>query len=54
MYKMVAYASDTLNDAATALQYMSLYFQKQNAANVLPADYEEKGHIERSSRIRRR
>jgi len=46
MYKMVAYAADTLNDPATALQYMNTYFQKQVAGNFLPADYEEKGHIE--------
>ena len=46
MYKMVAYASDTLNDPTTAMQYMNLYFQKQSPANVLPADFEEKGHIE--------
>ena len=46
MYKMVAYVADTLGDAPTALQYMNTYFQKQNAANVLPADFEEKGHIE--------
>jgi len=28
------------------MQYMNLYFQKQSPANVLPADFEEKGHIE--------
>jgi tetratricopeptide (TPR) repeat protein len=46
MYKMVAYVCDTLGDAACAIQYITTYFQKQNPADVVPADFEEKGHIE--------
>jgi tetratricopeptide (TPR) repeat protein len=46
MYKMVAYVCDTLGDASCAIQYMTTYFQKQNPGDVVPADYEERGHIE--------
>jgi tetratricopeptide (TPR) repeat protein len=45
MYKMVAYACDTLGDLACATQNMTTYFSKQDPANVVPADYEERGRI---------
>jgi len=45
MYKMVAYACDTLKDINCANKYMADYFAKQNADDVLPADYEELANI---------
>jgi len=49
LYKMVAYVNDTLNDLAGAKQYIDTYFTKQDPAAVLPADYEERGHIKGKS-----
>jgi tetratricopeptide (TPR) repeat protein len=46
MYKMVAYCCDTLGDVACASQYVVTYFQKQSINDFLPADYQERGHIE--------
>lgn len=45
MYKMVAYACDTLKDIPCANKYMADYFAKQNPDEVLPADYEELANI---------
>jgi tetratricopeptide (TPR) repeat protein len=45
MYKMVAYACDTLKDINCANKYMADYFAKQNPDDVLPADYEELASI---------
>ncbi len=45
MYKMVAYACDTLGDLNCARQYISTYFSKQDPTAVVPADYEERAHI---------
>jgi tetratricopeptide (TPR) repeat protein len=45
MYKMVAYSCDTLNDEPCAKQYIATYFTKQDTADVVPADYEERAHI---------
>ena len=49
LYKMIAYVNDTLNDLAGAKQYIDTYFTKQDPAAVLPADYEERGHIKGKS-----
>ncbi|HEY4291272.1 MAG TPA: tetratricopeptide repeat protein [Puia sp.] len=49
MYKMVAYVNDTLGDLAGAKQYIDLYFTKQDPAAIVPADYEERGHIKGKS-----
>jgi tetratricopeptide (TPR) repeat protein len=45
MYKMVAYACDTLKDMACANKYITDYFAKQNPDEILPADYEELANI---------
>lgn len=45
MYKMIAYACDTLADQACATQNINTYFTKQDPAAVVPADYEERAHI---------
>ena len=45
MYKMVAYACDTLKDMTCANKYMADYFAKQASEDVVPADYEEMAHI---------
>jgi len=45
MYKLVAYACDTLKDMACANKYITDYFAKQNPDDVLPADYEELAFI---------
>jgi tetratricopeptide (TPR) repeat protein len=45
MYKMVAYACDTLKDFACANKYMADYFAKQSPDEVLGADYEELANI---------
>ncbi|HXO77831.1 MAG TPA: hypothetical protein VN824_21400, partial [Puia sp.] len=49
MYKMIAYVNDTLNDLAGAKQYIDTYFTKQDPAAIVPADYEERGHISAKS-----
>jgi tetratricopeptide (TPR) repeat protein len=49
MYKMVAYVNDTLGDLAGAKQYIDLYFTKQDPTAIVPADYEERGHIKGKS-----
>lgn len=49
LYKMVAYVCDTLGDLACANQYITTYFQKQDTANILGADYVERGHIKGKS-----
>lgn len=45
MYKLVAYVCDTLQDMACANKYITDYFSKQAAENVVPADYEELANI---------
>lgn len=45
MYKMVAYACDTLKDMACANKYMTDYFAKQPAEDVIPQDYEGMANI---------
>jgi tetratricopeptide (TPR) repeat protein len=45
LYKMVAYACDTLGDIACAKQNITTYFQKQDTALVVGPDYEERGKI---------
>jgi tetratricopeptide (TPR) repeat protein len=45
MYKLVAYACDTLKDIACANKYMTDYFAKQAPEEVVPADYEELANI---------
>jgi tetratricopeptide (TPR) repeat protein len=45
MYKLVAYACDTLQDMACANKYMTDYFAKQDPEEVVPADYEELANI---------
>jgi tetratricopeptide (TPR) repeat protein len=45
LYKMVAYACDTLGDVACAKQNINTYFQKQDTNLVLGPDYEERGKI---------
>ncbi len=49
MYKLIAYACDTLGDLACANQNIATYFTKQDPANVVPADYEERAHIKGKS-----
>ncbi len=46
MYKLIAYACDTLGDEACAQKAMSDYFAHQEPSTVLPGDYEERAHIE--------
>ncbi|WP_205508825.1 tetratricopeptide repeat protein [Longitalea arenae] len=45
MYKMVAYACDTLQDMTCANKYITEYFAKQSPDAILPADYEELANI---------
>jgi tetratricopeptide (TPR) repeat protein len=45
MYKMVAYACDTLKDMTCANKYMADYFAKQNPDDIVSADYEELANI---------
>lgn len=45
VYKMVAYACDTLKDINCANKYMTDYFAKQAPDDILPADYEELANI---------
>jgi tetratricopeptide (TPR) repeat protein len=45
VYKMVAYACDTLKDIACANKYMADYFAKQDPDDVVSADYEELANI---------
>src|SRR5581483_3570489 len=45
MYKLVAYACDTLQDMACANKYMTDYFSKQSPDDVVSADYEEMANI---------
>jgi tetratricopeptide (TPR) repeat protein len=45
MYKMVAYACDTLKDMNCANKYMTDYFAKQDPDDVVSADYEELANI---------
>jgi tetratricopeptide (TPR) repeat protein len=45
MYKMVAYACDTLKDINCANKYMADYFAKQAPDEIVPADYEELASI---------
>lgn len=45
MYKLVAYVCDTLKDIACANKYMTDYFAKQPAEEVVPADYIEMAMI---------
>ena len=45
VYKMVAYACDTLKDIACANKYMTDYFAKQAPEDVVSADYEEMANI---------
>ena len=45
MYKLVAYACDTLKDMACANKYMADYFAKQSPDEVLSADFEELANI---------
>jgi tetratricopeptide (TPR) repeat protein len=45
MYKMVAYACDTLKDMSCANKYMTDYFAKQNPDDIVSADYEELANI---------
>lgn len=45
MYKMVAYACDTLKDMSCANKYMADYFAKQSPDEVVSADYEELANI---------
>ncbi|HEY4206713.1 MAG TPA: tetratricopeptide repeat protein [Puia sp.] len=46
LYKLVAYCCDTLQDVACATQYMTTYFQKQDTASILGADYAEMAKIQ--------
>ena len=45
MYKLIAYACDTLGDIPCATQNIATYFTKQDPAAIVPADYEERAHI---------
>lgn len=45
MYKMVAYACDTLKDMSCANKYMADYFAKQSPDDIVSADYEELANI---------
>lgn len=45
VYKMVAYACDTLKDMSCANKYMADYFAKQNPDDIVSADYEELANI---------
>ena len=45
LYKMVAYACDTLQDFACAKANITTYFQKQDTSLILGPDYEERGKI---------
>jgi tetratricopeptide (TPR) repeat protein len=46
LYKLVAYSCDTLQDMACANQYMTTYFQKQDPAAIVGADYAELAEIQ--------
>ncbi|HEY0677521.1 MAG TPA: tetratricopeptide repeat protein [Chitinophagaceae bacterium] len=45
MYRMIAYTSDTLGDAAAAKQAMNTFLSKADSAMVLPADYVQLANI---------
>jgi cytochrome c-type biogenesis protein CcmH/NrfG len=45
VYKMVAYACDTLQDIPCATKYMTDYFAKQSPDEIVSADYEELANI---------
>lgn len=45
MYRMIAYTSDTLNDAVTAKTAMTTFLSKAPKEDVLPADYLELAKI---------
>ncbi len=45
MYRMIAYTSDTLGDAAGAKQAMNTFLAKADSSLVLPADYVELANI---------
>jgi tetratricopeptide (TPR) repeat protein len=45
MYRMIAYTSDTLGDAAGAKQAMNTFLSKADSSLVLPADYVELANI---------
>jgi len=45
VYKMVAYACDTLKDMACANKYMTDYFAKQAPDDIIAPDYEELANI---------
>jgi tetratricopeptide (TPR) repeat protein len=49
MYKMMAYACDTLGDLACAKQNIDLYFQKQDTAAIIGGDYAERANISAKS-----
>ena len=46
MYKMVAYAADTLGDIAGARKAMDTYFAKVEQDDIVPADYVEMANID--------
>jgi tetratricopeptide (TPR) repeat protein len=45
MYKMVAYACDTLKDIPCATKYITEYFAKQDPEDIVSADYDELANI---------
>lgn len=45
LYKLIAYAADTLGDLASAKQNIDLYFQHQDPALVIGGDYAERANI---------
>lgn len=45
LYKLIAYASDTLGDLASAKQNIDLYFQHQDTALIIGGDYAERANI---------
>jgi tetratricopeptide (TPR) repeat protein len=45
MYKLVAFASDSLGDYTTAREAMANFFAKADSTIILPTDYEEFGKI---------
>lgn len=45
MYKMVAYACDTLADLSCAQSYLDQYFAKQKPEDFLPRDYSFRAHL---------
>src|ERR1700761_6716112 len=46
LYKLIAYTGDTLGDNACGTQNIATYFQKQDKASIIPADYIERASIE--------